>query len=192
VTSNALKRAKRRVRREVLAARDAIPPERREAMSVAIAERFVGLPEVERASTVMLFWSFGSEVDTAPLIDRLRSDGTRLALPRIEGADLVPVGWQPGDPTTPTSFGAREPTAASRLAPDELDVVAVPAVAVDRRGRRIGYGGGYYDRFLPTTSGTIVVPAFTIQVLDEDLPAGPADVPVDAIVTESVTIRPAT
>jgi 5-formyltetrahydrofolate cyclo-ligase len=60
---------------------------------------------------------------------------------------------------------------------------------VDRGGRRIGYGGGFYDRFLPGTPAARIVPVFRIQLVDEVLPSGPGDVGVDVIVTERETIR---
>jgi len=190
MSSADLKRAKRRIRREVLAARDALPPELRVAMGDQIEDRFLGLPEVEAAKIVMLSWSFGSEVPTGRLIERLHERGATVALPRIEGADLVPVRFAPGDPTKPTSFGAREPVDGLPIAPGRLDVVAVPGVVFDHAGRRIGYGGGYYDRLLPKTRAVAVALAFDVQVFGEDLPAGRTDVEVDVIVTGSETIRP--
>ena len=187
--SSELKRAKRKVRRAILAARDALPRDLREAAGRSIQDRFLALPEVRRASAVMLFWSFGSEVPTEDLIRRLHEAGTAVALPRIEDAELVPVRFAPGDPTTTTSFGAREPAGEDRIPPGALDVVGVPGVAFDRGGRRVGYGAGYYDRLLVRTSAAAIALAFDVQVTDEDLPVGAADVDVDAIVTESRTIR---
>jgi 5-formyltetrahydrofolate cyclo-ligase len=187
--SSELKRAKRRVRRAVLAARDALPRELREGAGRSIQDRFLALPEVRRASAVMLFWSFGSEVPTEDLIRRLHDTGTAVALPRIEDAELVPVRFAPGDRTTTTSFGAREPAGEDLIAPGDLDVVGVPGVAFDRGGRRIGYGAGYYDRLLARTSAAAIALAFDAQVIDEDLPVGGTDVDVDVIVTESRTIR---
>ena len=198
MNSAQLKRAKRAVRRAVLAARDEIPPERRSAVGARVTDRFLSLPEVASAATVMLFWAFGSEVPTGPMIERLHERGVRVALPRIEDGDLVPIGYAPGDPTTEVYFGAREPAGGEAIAPATIDVVAVPGVAFDRRGRRVGYGGGYYDRFLAGLrpgSGTTpftASPAFAVQVVDDDLPAGSFDLPVDAIVTEEETIRPST
>lgn len=190
MSSSGLKRAKRRIRREVLAVRDALPPELRAAMGDRIADRFLELPEVGSATTVMLYWSFGSEVPTGRLIERLHERGATVALPRIRGADLVPVRFAPGDPTEPTSFGAREPADGRAIPPGRLDVVGVPGVAFDRTGRRIGYGAGYYDRLLPATPAVAVALAFDLQVLAQDLPAGGTDVEVDVIVTESETMRP--
>jgi len=189
MSSNELKRAKRRVRREVLAVRDRQPPELRAARGAAIADRFLALPEVTSARSVLVFWSFGSEVPTAPLIERLVARDILVALPRIADGELEIVGYRPGDPTRSTSFGAEEPAEGSTIPPDELDVIAVPGVAFDRAGRRVGYGGGFYDRLLRRTDATPIALAFAIQVVDGVLPAGGTDVPVAAIVTEAEVIR---
>jgi 5-formyltetrahydrofolate cyclo-ligase len=192
MSSADLKRDKRRVRNAVRAQRDAVPTDVREERAARVIERFLDLPEVQRARTVMLFSSFGSEIPTGSLIERLRGRGVVVALPRIEGAELVPVPYAPGDQTTTTSFGAEEPVGGTPLDPSSIDVVGVPGVAFDRRGARIGYGGGYYDRFLRGLRAFTVGLVYGLQVLDEDLPAGRFDLPVDAIVTEEETIRAAT
>jgi 5-formyltetrahydrofolate cyclo-ligase len=190
--SGELKRAKGRIRREVLRARDAAPAAARRETGRRVVDRFLALPEVERAATVMAFWSFGSEVPTGPLIERLHRRGVAVALPRIEDERLAPIAYAPGDATTLTSFGAQEPVGGATLDPSTIDVVAVPGVAFDRRGRRIGYGAGFYDRFLRGLPAFSVGLAFGLQVLDRDLPAGTVDLPVDAIVTEHETIRTTT
>jgi 5-formyltetrahydrofolate cyclo-ligase len=199
MNSAELKKAKRVVRRAVLAARDEIPPDRRAAAGERVADRFLSLPEVGSAATVMVFWAFGSEVPTEPMIERLHARGATVALPRIEDGELVPIRYAPGDPTTEVYFGAREPAGGDAIAPATIDVVAVPGVAFDRRGRRVGYGGGYYDRFLqrlrrePGAAAPFTAsPAFAVQVVGDDLPAGSFDLPVDVIVTEEETIRPST
>jgi len=185
-----LKRAKRALRREIIARRDALPEPHRAAASVAIADRLAALPEYRAAGSAMAFWSFGSEVDTGPLIERLMAEGKTVALPRIEGSDVVPVAFVPGDPTTETSFGASEPAGGRVLDPAELDLVIVPGVAFDRSGDRVGYGAGYYDRFLRRTRPEVpaVAIAFAIQVVPE-VPAGRTDRRVDAIVTEAEVVR---
>ena len=187
-----LKRDKRRVRNAVREKRDAVPVDVREERAERVVERFLDLPEVRRARTVMLFSSFGSEVPTGSLIERLHARGVVVALPRIEGTALVPVRYAPGDLTTTTPFGAEEPVDGTPLDPDAIDVVGVPGVAFDRGGRRIGYGGGYYDRFLRGLPAFTVGLVFGLQVVEEDLPAGRFDLPVDAIVTEEETIRAST
>jgi 5-formyltetrahydrofolate cyclo-ligase len=187
--SHRLKQDKRALRRAVLAERDALPGAERAARSEAIAGRLLGLDEAIGAATVLAFWSFGSEVDTAPLIDRLRSGGATVALPRVEDGDIVPVVWTPGSSMTETSFGSREPTDGRVLEAGELDLIVVPGVAFDRSCHRVGYGGGFYDRLLVRTrEGAAVAIAFGIQVVDE-VPSGPLDRTVDAILTEDDVIR---
>ena len=185
-----LKQAKRSLRRTVLAERDALPAADRTARSEAIADRFLGLREAAIAETVLAFWSFGSEVDTAPLIARLRSGGKTVALPRIEGSDVVPVGSTPGAPMTETSFGAMEPASGRVLDVTELDLVVVPGVAFDRSCDRVGYGGGYYDRLLGKRreGASAIAIAFDLQIVDR-VPSGPIDQRLDAVVTELEVIR---
>jgi 5-formyltetrahydrofolate cyclo-ligase len=190
MSSGELKRAKREIRRSVLERRDAVPPGNRERWAERIAERAVDLPEIRDANTVMLFSSFGSEVPTGPLLRRLRDRGVSITLPRIEDGDLVPVPFAPGDPVRPTSFGALEPMATDTLDTASLDAVGVPGVAFDRLGGRIGYGGGFYDRFLRDLGAFRFGIAFSLQVIEGRLPAGNFDLAVDAIVTEEETIRP--
>ncbi|MCD6021996.1 MAG: 5-formyltetrahydrofolate cyclo-ligase [Actinomycetia bacterium] len=190
MNSAALKRAKRQVRRTVLEERDALSPRVRAEWGEQIVRRVVDMPEVRDARAVMLFSSFGSEVPTGPLIDRLRERAIVVALPRIEERELVPVAYTPGDPVRTTSFGALEPIGRDGLDPASLDVVGVPGVAFDRLGGRVGYGGGYYDRFLRGLPAFRIGIAFGLQVLEDPLPAGRFDLPVQAIVTEEETIRP--
>jgi 5-formyltetrahydrofolate cyclo-ligase len=186
-----LKRAKRDLRRSVLAARDALSEAECVARSTAIHRRFLALPEVRGAGLVMAFWSFGSEVATPPLLDALHARGVRVCLPRIEDGDLVAVAYEPGDQLRETSFGAREPAAGTILAPEMLDRVVTPGVAFDRFGHRIGYGGGFYDRLLRRTRRGVprIAIAFDLQVLPQELPVGSFDLGVDVIVTETETIR---
>ena len=138
----------------------------------------------------MAFWSFGSEVDTAPLIAGLRSRGTTVALPRIEGHEVVPVVATPGAAMTETSFGAMEPAEGRVLEVAELDLVVVPGVAFDRSCDRVGYGGGYYDRLLGMRreGAAAIAIAFSIQIV-ELVPTGAIDRRIDGVVTELEVIR---
>lgn len=184
-----LKQAKRALRRAVLAERDAVPEDDRSARSRAIADRFFGLPETAAAETVLAFWSFGSEVDTGPLIARLRSQGKTVALPRIEGNEVAPVVAAPETPMREASFGAMEPEGPA-LDVAELDLVVVPGVAFDRSCGRLGYGGGYYDRLLEKRRDGVAAIAigFALQIVDR-VPIGAIDRRTDGVVTETDVIR---
>jgi 5-formyltetrahydrofolate cyclo-ligase len=190
LAAHRLKRAKRALRRTVLAERDAIPGDDRSALSEAIADRFLGLPELAGAETVLAFWSFGSEVDTGPLIAGLRSRGKTVALPRIEGHEVAPVVAAPETPMREASFGAMEPAEGRALDIAELDLVVVPGVAFDRSCGRVGYGGGYYDRLLGRQREGVaaIAIAFALQIVDR-VPSGAIDRRIDGVVTEVEVIR---
>ncbi|HEY6566586.1 MAG TPA: 5-formyltetrahydrofolate cyclo-ligase [Actinomycetota bacterium] len=193
LTSTELKRAKRDVRRSTLAARDAIEPSVRAELARAVAHRFLALPQMDTARIVLAFWSFGSELPMSPLIEAMQSRGIAVALPHIVEGEMLPRRYEPGDLLTETSFGALEPTEGARVDPETIDVVATPAVAFDRKGARVGYGGGFYDRFFPRTRAECLRAgvALGVQVLPpgEFLPGGHFDLRVDLIVTETETIR---
>ena len=186
-----LKKAKRSLRRDVLARRDAMSEDERRRAGAVIVERFLGLPEVTEARTVMAFWSFGSEVDTRPLLDALAERGATIALPRIEDGRLEPRRWAPGEPLEQTWFGASEPTAGVTVDPGSIDVVAVPGVAFDRQGGRLGYGGGFYDRFLVRlrTGALRAAIGFACQLVDDRVPTAAFDLRIDVLVTDQEVVR---
>lgn len=188
--SHRLKRAKRRLRREVLARRDVLTASDRFERSRSIASRLTALPETTSAAVVMVFWSFGSEVETSELIDGFLGDGKVVALPSTEGGEVVAVAYARGDEMRETAFGAMEPRFGTVLGPGDLDLVVMPGVAFDRSCRRLGYGAGFYDRLLGRTreDARAIAIAFALQVVGE-VPAGRTDRTIDGIVTEDEVIR---
>lgn len=185
-----LRGAKRALRRAVRTARDALPPGERAERSRRIAERLLALPELRGARTVMVFASFGSEVDTAPILEALAARGVRLALPRIAGGEVVATSYRPGDRLVPAALGVPEPADGPTVPEREIDVVVTPGVAFDRAGHRVGYGGGFYDRFLRRVrpEAPRIAIAFALQVVPE-VPHGEGDERVDLVVTEDEVIR---
>ena len=186
----ALREAKRGLRRAVRAARDALAPADRAERSRRIAERLLRLPELEGARTVMVFASFGSEVDTGPILGGLAARGVRLALPRIADGEVLPIAYRLGDRLVPTALGVPEPAGGPPVPEAEIDVVVTPGVAFDRAGYRVGYGGGFYDRFLRRVRPEVprIAVAFALQVVPQ-VPHGEGDERVDLIVTEEEVIR---
>ncbi len=182
---------KRRLRRSVIERRNALPAPERQAASLEIARAVMSLEEMREAATVHLFASFGSEVDTTPIIERLLGSGRRPVLPVVlsgqwtmEHAAICSLAdLEPGFRDIP------EPRASCpRVRPDEIDLVIVPGVAFGRCCGRMGYGGGFYDRFLSSCPAPRIAVAFSMQVLDE-VPCDRHDLPVHAIVTELEIIR---
>jgi len=186
----ALRAAKLALRRRVLADRDALPTAVRTAASAAIAARIVERADFRAARTVLLTLPFGSEWDTVAVMRAALAAGRTVAVPRVDKASRMLELHAIADPERDIVGGYRdipEPLPACPLVSrDTIDFVLVPGVAFDRLGRRIGYGGGYYDRLLPLLSprAARVAGAFEVQLVAR-VPAAPHDVAVGAIVTES-------
>ena len=191
MASQELKRDKRALRARVRALRDALPPDERERASRAIADSLLSLPDVASISTAMVFASFGTEVDTVPIVEGLLDRGVRVALPRVERTELLPIAYLLGDPLVEAAFGMPEPSGDAAVPPPEIDLAVTPGLAFDRSGYRVGYGGGFYDRFFAAGRPDLVKVGvcFAVQLVDA-VPHGAFDVAVDAIVTELEVIRP--
>src|SRR4030042_3316622 len=146
---------KREIRKRILMLRNAMPPGSIAEKSGEIVRRLTELREIRDSSTLMVFLSFGSEVLTDDLIRWGWEEGKRIVVPlcRPEGLELTPCRIDGFAELEAGHYGIREPKAARLrvVPPGEIDAVLVPAVAFARRGYRVGYGGGYYDRFLPKT-----------------------------------------
>ena len=163
----------------------------RPAVDAAIVAGVLTLPEVLEARAVMLFWPLVArgEVDARLLAEALLARGCIVALPvvlgrapRLESRRFVSAEALVGGP-----FGLLEPSPEAECV-ERLDVVVVPALAAGRDGSRLGFGGGYYDAFLPTTAALRVgiVPS---ACLVETLPVEAHDARLDGIVTERETVR---
>ena len=136
----------------------------------------------------MFFVSFGSEIDTLPAIRSALAAGKRVAAPRADPQARALEPCEIRNPGTDLALGAhniREPRAHCRPVPlEEIVVIIVPAAAWGEDGYRVGYGGGYYDRFLLQVPSAIRIGlGLEVQVVPE-APHGEHDLPVDVLVTD--------
>lgn len=146
------------------------------------------LPELQSSKGVLSCLSFGSEIDTWPLVDQLLAAGKNVYVPRAEPRDHSLRLHRYPCPLKTLSFGLRQPPRGTpELPPEaigqEVDLVLVLGLGFDRQGYRLGYGSGYFDRFLARFPLTAVGLAYDMQVADA-LPHEPHDVPMTAVVTE--------
>ena len=186
----ATRTCKERLRKRVLATRMGLDRGQVEVSGQAILKRVLGLEAYRRAKLVHTYVSSKeNEVDTRTLICTCLAQDKRVAVPvvmpgtktlahaLIDGLDQLVVG--------PWGLAQPDPAAATWLpAEARIDLVVVPGLAFDRRGQRIGWGGGYYDRFLAQVQAVKIGLCYDELVLD-CIPGEPHDVPVDMVVAET-------
>ncbi len=137
---------KRTYRRQFLQARRSLPAARWRNLSHRLCRSLTSCPPFVRARRILIYCSANNEPDLSPL---LALPGRRWGLPRCVGDTLYWHWWQPGEPLISGAYGIPEPAPSQEPCdPSSVDLILVPAIACDRAGYRLGYGGGYYDRLL--------------------------------------------
>ena len=179
------------LRREALARRSGVAPAVRASLSRRLADEGLRLARLWRPETVSAFHPLRDEPDTLALLRALADDGYATALPVVigRGLPLVFRRWRPGDPTRPGAMSIAEPLEeATEVDPDLL---FVPLACFDRRGNRIGYGAGFYDRTLARLRAIKPIHAVGVAYGVCEVAAAPYeahDESLDAIVTEQETL----
>lgn len=185
-TITAEKTALRRVIRAV-----SLSPSEKVKSDKLLLDRFLALPQVMGAASVLLFYGVDIEPDTAQLLEPLVSMGKTVALPRCLPDGKLEARRYLGQSHLSTGpYGIPEPDSDCPVVMrDSFDMILVPNLCCDRLGYRLGHGGGYYDRYLFGYAG------FTIalcrdKLLQFQLPHESHDVPVGLVVTESQCLSP--
>ena len=186
------RRAKQALRNQMRMVRNALPQSACEVRSLEILKHLLDSAEFLGATTVLAFASIRKEVRTQAIIEAVWSAGKRTALPRVHGDELRLHIIDSESRLAPGAFSVPEPAEDDEsIQPGEVDFALVPALAVDPRGYRIGYGGGYYDRLIPRLSNACTCAvAYDFQLISE-VPEQPFDVSVDLVTTDSRLIRTA-
>jgi len=187
-----LHEAKPSLRKRILGRRDAMDSRTRTALSRAIVWDIVETSVYRRSNMIMAYASFGSELQTDEFLRHVLDQGKILLLPRVNRQrELLEVYWvqDPVQDLQVGTWGIREPKPdrCARVEPAVIDFVLVPGLAFDRRGRRLGYGGGFYDKLLADTLSPcawLVAGAFESQMV-EKVPVDEHDMPMDVVVTEN-------
>ncbi len=189
-----IKEEKRKLRKEIIRKRDQLSSEEVTRKSRLIASKLYDLPAFRDARAIMFFLSFGSEVDTLPMVEETnRQDKIALAPKTDPGnRELTPSQVLDLDSDLiPGAYNIPEPRedALRPYPPEKVDLLIVPGVAFDLEKRRLGYGGGYYDRFFARLKkqAPLVALAFELQIVPE-IPAEKWDQKVDLIITEEKII----
>jgi len=184
--------AKQRLRRQLLDRRSAVGAADRAAAANAVRRWVGGSTAWDAASTVLAYASRGSELSTEPLLVAVLSAGKALILPRVSDDGGLRLHVVEGlAQLSPGYRGILEPGASlPEVAVTAIDLALIPGLGFDRRGGRLGYGGGWYDRLLaePGWRCPIWGLSFACQIVDE-LPLDPHDRPVAAVVSETGVLR---
>ncbi|MGM0651259.1 MAG: 5-formyltetrahydrofolate cyclo-ligase [Bacillota bacterium] len=191
-----MKKQKKELRKKVISERDQLTKKDLAEKSRHIADNLFSLPAYHHANTIMYFISFGTEVDTRPMVEETIRQG-KVALapkPRPQERIMIPsriLDWDRDLVTGAYNIPEPKEEALRPYHPWEIDLLIVPGVAFDLKGNRLGYGGGYYDRFfeLLKKDTPLVALVFELQVVPE-VPVEEWDRRVDLIITEKRIINP--
>ncbi|MCX7889232.1 MAG: 5-formyltetrahydrofolate cyclo-ligase [Rhodobacteraceae bacterium] len=157
------------------------------------ARHLAGVLAAHRGAVLSGYMPMRTEIDPLPAMTAHAAAGGIVGVPVIPGRDVALVfrRWRPGAPMLPGAFGALVPADPGEVVPS---VLVVPMLAFDRRGFRLGYGGGYYDRTLAglRAAGPVTAIGFAFAAQEvEAVPVEPTDARLDLIVTEAGVIAPA-
>lgn len=177
---------KRDIRKKIFAARKTCTDAQVEAWSRDITKRVTALPAFRRAGRVLAYADYNHEVITRYLIEEAWTAGKEVAVPKVVGKDMVFYRLRDFSQLKPGYYGIPEPEEGETVDWEDA-LMIMPGVAFDRDNHRVGYGGGFYDRYLEKhPSLERVAVAFDFQILPE-VPTEPTDIFPQIIVTERET-----
>jgi 5-formyltetrahydrofolate cyclo-ligase len=190
--NDALKQAKVALRKKVREALAKLSHEQIAEWSRAITQRILELNEYQQAKTVMVYLSMMGEHGTDELIRHAMAAGKSVCAPKVmwQTGRMYPMRLTSLEAVEVDDHGIRTPISDEQCPVDQCDFILVPGLAFDARGRRLGRGGGFYDKLLSRTDvrAAKVAAAFDLQIV-ESLPVDVHDQPVDVIVTPSRQMR---
>ena len=161
--------------------RKAIP--RKNEKSLIITEKFINSDIYKKSETIMLFYPLATEVNTLFLLEKALKDGKKVVFPKTvtETNEIIPLHFEKG--FIKGAYNIYEPISEKISDKNEIDTVVVPALACDCECYRLGYGGGYYDRFLADFSGNKVTFLFK-ELITDRLPREKTDIKTDIVITD--------
>ena len=183
---------KKQIRKMMLERRRGLSREAVIDKSLQISEKVLASSEYTRAERIFTFISFDNEVDTGWLIRRALADGKKVAAPLVRKGTIMFRFFTLSDELEDGQFGIKEPPEdlPKAYAKKDRTLVIMPGTAFDRKRNRIGFGKGYYDKWLAERPGlNKIALAFDLQIYDGVIPSKPHDIKPDRIYTESEIIE---
>lgn len=173
---------KKTLRKQIREQKRAMTAEEIEVASVILQQLFLETAFYKNAKTIYGYLPYNQEVRTVPILAQALADGKRVAVPKVYGDEMKFI-YLPDLTQVETGYsGIPEPIADGPVGDDPTALVLMPGLAFDREGHRIGYGGGFYDKFLSAepTHPTVAL-CYDFQLVEE-LPTEEFDIPVDAVI----------
>lgn len=181
---------KTQLRKQLRARRRALSDKQQSQAGRDIAEHISSLSCYKNANNIAVYLPSDGEISTQALIDLARSNGKRCYLPKLRGKQMDFVAFDPSDTLIPNQYGIPEPSSyENTIVPSTLDIVLMPLVGFDDSGKRLGMGGGYYDRCFefknrPYSKGPILIGMAHQCQATAHVPNDTWDIPLDIIVTD--------
>ncbi len=172
------------LRRQIRARKRAMTQAQIEESSGKLCEKFLATPQYRQAKTIYGYLPYNQEVRTVPILQQALADGKRVAVPKVFEDEMRFLYIEDLSQVETGYAGIPEPIGDGPAAQDLKALVLMPGLAFDRQGRRIGYGGGFYDRFLAREPDhPTVALCYGFQLVDT-LPTEEFDIPVDLVIWE--------
>ena len=156
----------------------------KEEKSKEIFNRIISLNEFKKSKVIALYYSLKSEVDTILLIDYCLNNNKTVLLPKVIGEDMIFIKIESLNNLKKSNFGVMEPQNGIEYNKEEIDLVIVPGICFDKKFNRIGFGKGYYDRFLNGFRGITIGICFSDQISEVEIESEKTDVQLQYIVSE--------
>lgn len=182
---------KKELRKEIIKKRDEIDYIEKAIKDKKIIEKLKDTKEYKEAKGMLIYIGFGSEINTKILIEDALKDEKEVYVPKVIKKDMVFIRINNLENLVTSSYGILEPIGdKSNFNVDNLGLIIMPGLAFDKQGNRLGYGGGYYDKFLSSNKidAKKIALAYDFQVLDK-VPSEKHDIIVDSIITEDRDIQ---
>lgn len=173
------------LRKQIRLKKQGLTPDQIHSASMDLTEQFRAHPLYREAKTVYAYLSYNQEVRTEYLIQNARADGKKVAVPKIINNEMVFLSLEEGDPIEEGYKGIPEPVKEIPLK-DPTALVLLPGLAFDPTGRRLGYGGGFYDRFLSEEPHPTIALCFDFQMLPH-LDTEEHDIPADVVLSAPIS-----
>lgn len=180
---------KEKLRSRLMSRRQQIPDAERKRLSREISTQLFTWDVYRKAERIHCFVGVSAkgEVETLPALDQMVREGKEVYLPKVHASSpvLKHVRYREPESLVSGPYGIPEPAGDETIVPEKLDLILVPLLAADTQKNRLGYGKGYYDRFLARATGVSAGLLFQAFLFEKPLPAEPHDIPLDYLITEN-------